>query len=181
MMIKMSISRLLFCSSLFLSGISVFAQELPYKQPNLPIEERVNDLLSRMTLEEKVAQIRHIHSWNIFNGQTLDTEKLKAFSKGMSWGFVEGFPLTGANCRKNMQLVQKFMVENTRLGIPVFTVAESLHGSVHEGSVIYPQNVALGSTFSPELAYRNAIYAGGVWRNLLERTRFFVVCLELQK
>ena len=141
-MIKMSISRLLFCSSLFLSGISVFAQELPYKQPNLPIEERVNDLLSRMTLEEKVAQIRHIHSWNIFNGQTLDTEKLKAFSKGMSWGFVEGFPLTGANCRKNMQLVQKFMVENTRLGIPVFTVAESLHGSVHEGSVIYPQNVA---------------------------------------
>ena len=156
MMIKMSISRLLFCSSLFLSGISVFAQELPYKQPNLPIEERVNDLLSRMTLEEKVAQIRHIHSWNIFNGQTLDTEKLKAFSKGMSWGFVEGFPLTGANCRKNMQLVQKFMVENTRLGIPVFTVAESLHGSVHEGSVIYPQNVALGSTFSPELAYRKA-------------------------
>ena len=156
MMIKMSISRLLFCSSLFLSGISVFAQELPYKQPNLPIEERVNDLLSRMTLEEKVTQIRHIHSWNIFNGQTLDTEKLKAFSKGMSWGFVEGFPLTGANCRKNMQLVQKFMVENTRLGIPVFTVAESLHGSVHEGSVIYPQNVALGSTFSPELAYRKA-------------------------
>lgn len=156
MMIKMSISRLLFCSSLFLSGMSVFAQELPYKQPNLPIEERVNDLLSRMTLEEKVAQIRHIHSWNIFNGQTLDTEKLKAFSKGMSWGFVEGFPLTGANCRKNMQLIQRFMVENTRLGIPVFTVAESLHGSVHEGSVIYPQNVALGSTFSPELAYRKA-------------------------
>lgn len=156
MMIKMSISRLLFCSSLFLSGISVFAQELPYKHPNLPIEERVNDLLSRMTLEEKVAQIRHIHSWNIFNGQTLDTEKLKAFSKGMSWGFVEGFPLTGANCRKNMQLIQRFMVENTRLGIPVFTVAESLHGSVHEGSVIYPQNVALGSTFSPELAYRKA-------------------------
>lgn len=78
MMIKMSISRLLFCSSLFLSGISVFAQELPYKQPNLPIEERVNDLLSRMTLEEKVAQIRHIHSWNIFNGQTLDTRETES-------------------------------------------------------------------------------------------------------
>lgn len=55
-----------------------------------------------------------------------------------------------------MQLIQKFMVENTRLGIPVFTVAESLHGSVHEGSTIYPQNIAMGSTFRPELAYRKA-------------------------
>lgn len=155
-MIKVNISRLLLCGSLLLSGISVFAQELPYKQSNLPAEVRVNDLLNRMTLEEKIAQIRHIHSWNIFNGQTLDIEKLKAFSKEMSWGFVEGFPLTGANCRKNMQLIQEFMVKNTRLGIPVFTVAESLHGSVHEGSVIYPQNVALGSTFCPDLAYRKA-------------------------
>ncbi|MCP9612778.1 glycoside hydrolase family 3 C-terminal domain-containing protein [Coprobacter tertius] len=155
-MIKESISRLLLCGCLFLTGISVFAQEPPYKQSQLPIQERVDDLLKRMTLEEKIAQIRHIHSWNIFDGQTLDIEKLKSFSKGWGWGFVEGFPLTGANCRKNMQAIQKFMVEETRLGIPIFTVAESLHGSVHEGSVIYPQNVALGSTFNPELAYRKA-------------------------
>lgn len=48
------------------------------------------------------------------------------------------------------------MVENTRLGIPIFTVAESLHGAVHEGSTIYPQNIALGSTFNLDLAYRKA-------------------------
>ena len=101
-------------------------------------------MLGRMTLEEKIAQIRHIHSWNVFNGQDLDMEKLGKFTGGVSWGFVEGFPLTGVNCKKNMQLIQKFMVENTRLGIPVFTVAESLHGSVHEGSTIYPQNIAMG-------------------------------------
>lgn len=83
-------------------------------------------------------------------------DKLKNFTGGLSWGFVEGFPLTGANCKKNMQLIQQFMVEHTRLGIPVFTVAESLHGSVHEGSTIYPQNIALGSTFRPDLAYRKA-------------------------
>lgn len=105
-MIKESISRLLLCGCLFLTGISVFAQEPPYKQSQLPIQERVDDLLKRMTLEEKIAQIRHIHSWNIFDGQTLDIEKLKSFSKGWGWGFVEGFPLTGANCRKNMQAIQ---------------------------------------------------------------------------
>lgn len=155
MMIKRNLLKL------FLFGLSLLpemssAQQWPYQQSSLPITERVDDLLGRMTLEEKIAQIRHIHSWNIFNGQELDMDKLKNFTGGLSWGFVEGFPLTGANCKKNMQLIQQFMVEHTRLGIPVFTVAESLHGSVHEGSTIYPQNIALGSTFRPDLAYRKA-------------------------
>ena len=154
-MIKRNRLKLLLSGFLLLPGM-IFAQQLPYRQSSLPISERVDDLLGRMTLEEKIAQIRHIHSWNVFNGQDLDMEKLGKFTGGVSWGFVEGFPLTGVNCKKNMQLIQKFMVENTRLGIPVFTVAESLHGSVHEGSTIYPQNIAMGSTFRPELAYRKA-------------------------
>ena len=139
-----------------LSGLSVFAQNEPYKNSILPIHDRIDDLLQRMTLSEKIAQIRHLHSWNIFNGQELDMQKLENFSGGMSWGFVEGFPLTGENCTENMFLIQKYMVENTRLGIPIFTVAESLHGVVHEGSTIYPQNIALGSTFNLDLAYRKA-------------------------
>lgn len=129
-------------------------QKLPYQRAGLPIEERVKDLIKRMTMEEKLAQIRHIHSWEIFNGQDLDRNKLDAKSKGISWGFVEGFPLTAENCAKNMLAIQRYMVENTRLGIPIFTVAESLHGVVHEGATVFPQNVALGSTFSPDLAYR---------------------------
>lgn len=132
------------------------AQQLPYKNSALPVQGRVEDLLQRMTLEEKIAQIRHIHSWNIFNGQELDKGKLAAFVGDIGWGFVEGFPLTGENCRKNMRAIQEYMIKNTRLGIPVFTVAESLHGSAHEGSTIFPQNIALGSTFNPELAYRKA-------------------------
>lgn len=90
---------------------------VPYKDPKLPIQQRVDDLLNRMTLEEKVAQIRHIHSWNIFNNQELDLDKLNAFVGDLSWGFVEGFPLTGENCRKNMQLIQEYMLTKTRLGV----------------------------------------------------------------
>lgn len=146
---------LVICMSLSVS--SSFAAKRPYQDKNLPIEERVNDLLKRMTIDEKIAQIRHLHSSNLFNGQELDMQKLEESSNGLCWGFVEGFPLTGENCRKNMRLIQQYMVEKTRLGIPIFTVAESLHGSVHEGSVIFPQNIALGSTFSPDLAYRKAV------------------------
>ena len=96
MMIKRNLLKL------FLFGLSLLpemssAQQWPYQQSSLPITERVDDLLGRMTLEEKIAQIRHIHSWNIFNGQELDMDKLKNFTGGLSWGFVEGFPLTGAN------------------------------------------------------------------------------------
>ena len=146
--------------SLFLFPFLVArGQAYPYKNASLPVGERVEDLLRRMTLEEKIAQIRHIHSWNIFDGQTLDEKKLSAFAGNIGWGFVEGFPLTGENCSKNMRLIQKYMIERTRLGIPVFTVAESLHGSAHEGSTIYPQNIALGSTFNPTLAYQKAASA----------------------
>lgn len=127
-----------------------------YKNPSYTAEERAADLLKRMTLEEKIAQIRHIHSWDVFDGQRLDTERMRSFVGDCCWGFVEGFPLTGESCHNNMNRIQKYMVDSTRLGIPVFTVAEALHGSVHEGSTIFPQNIALASTFNPNLAYRRA-------------------------
>ena len=128
-------------------------QTLPYKNPLLPTEMRVNDLLNRMTLEEKIAQIRHLHSWDVFDGQELNSEKLHRMCGGVGYGFFEGFPLTAASCRKTFREIQTYMVEKTRLGIPGFSVAESLHGVVHEGTTIYPQNIAMGSTFNPELAY----------------------------
>ena len=138
------------------AGMVVYGKVFPYKNSQLPVEQRVEDLLARMTLDEKIAQLRHIHSWDIFDGQNLDENKLASFAGDIGWGFVEGFPLTGENCGKHMRTIQKYMVERTRLGIPVFTVAESLHGSVHDGSTIFPQNVALGSTFNPGLAYEKA-------------------------
>lgn len=153
---RKKVFRLFAAGCLIFSAVSSFAAKKPYQDPKQPIENRVADLLKRMTIDEKIAQIRHLHSSDLFNEQELDMQKLEKSSGGLCWGFVEGFPLTGANCQKNMRQIQKYMVEKTRLGIPIFTVAESLHGSVHEGSVIYPQNVALGSTFNTDLAYQKA-------------------------
>ena len=149
-------SRLFLFPIFFLLVSFLRAQD--YKNPAFTPEQRAEDLLKRMTLEEKLAQIRHLHSWDIFDGQELNEDKLHRFTCGLPWGFVEGFPLTGESCHRHMRRIQQYMVDSTRLGIPIFTVAEALHGSVHEGSTIYPQNIALGATFHPALARLRACH-----------------------
>lgn len=152
----------LIVATCLLSTYSAQAKEdLPYKNPLLPVEVRVDDLLARMTLKEKIAQIRHLHSWNLFDGQTLNMNKLHNICGGVGYGFFEGFPLTASSCRDNFRRIQTYLVENTRLGIPGFVVAESLHGVVQEGCTIYPQNVAMGSTFNTDLAYEKTKHIAG--------------------
>ncbi len=149
-------------SSIICCSVFVSAQQIvPYKDASLPIERRVDDLLSRMTLEEKIAQISHLHSWNVFDGQKLNEEKLAQFCSDKGFGFFEGFPLTAANCRETFKIIQSYMLNQTRLGIPAFSVAESLHGVVHEGTTVFPQNIAMGSTFNPDLAYRKTTAISG--------------------
>lgn len=128
-------------------------QNVPYKNPLLPTEVRVNDLLQRMTLKEKIAQICHLHSITVFDGQQLNKKKLAQMCVHGGYGFFEGFPLTATSTRKAFREIQTYLIEQTRLGIPGFSVAESLHGVVQDGATIYPQNIALGSTFSVDLAY----------------------------
>ena len=138
------------------TGMPLQAQTLPYKNPALPVKERVQDLLERMTLEEKVSQLRHIHSENVFDDQQLSMDKVNSFCRNMSFGFVEGLPLYSENCHANFMKLQKYMVEETRLGIPVLITTEALHGMAQDGATLFPQNIALGSTFNPELAYRKS-------------------------
>ncbi len=142
--------------------VAVGENEKPlYKDSSAPVEQRINDLLSRMTLKEKIAQISHLHSWDVFDGQMLDMGKLEEQSGDIGFGFFEGFPLTAESCRNTFHEIQKYQLEKTRLGIPAFPVAEALHGVVHEGCTIYPQNIAMGSTFNPQLAYERARHIAG--------------------
>lgn len=143
------------------STLFAHAQQPVYKNKEMPIDLRVDNLLSLMTIDEKIAQIRHLHSYQIYDGQELNIEKLQKMVGNQAWGFVEGFPLTSASCATNMPIIQKYMIENTRLGIPIFTVTESLHGIVQEGASVFPQNIALGSTFDPKLAYQKTSAISG--------------------
>jgi len=134
---------------------------LPYKNPALSAAKRVKDLLSRMTLAEKAAQM--VGVWQQKSETLLDAEgnfdlrKAKAaFKHGNGLGQV-GRPSDagkGKDPREMAELtnaIQKFFIENSRLGIPVIFHEECLHGYVGNGSTSFPQPIGLAAMFNPEL------------------------------
>ena len=134
---------------------------LPYLNSALSPEKRVKDLLSRMTLEEKAAQMLCI--WQK-KPQTLvdaagkfDPAKAReSFKDGNGLGQVgrpsdAGKGLNARQMAETTNAIQKFFVENTRLGIPVVFHEECLHGHAAVDGTSFPQPIALGATFNPEL------------------------------
>lgn len=141
---------------LHLAGTILHTALPPYKDPTLSPEERTADLLGRMTLAEKVAQMRHLHFKHFNTEGKVDMEKLAASSGGHSWGCIEAFPYSSEQYMRAMYQIQKYMKEETRLGIPVIPVMEGLHGVVQDGSTVFPQAIAQGATFEPELVGKMA-------------------------
>jgi beta-glucosidase len=132
-----------------------------YKNPALPAAKRVKDLLARMTLDEKAAQMLCV--WQT-KAKTLvdadgnfDLAKAKsAFRKGHGLGQV-GRPSDaggGKDARGMAELtnaIQKFFLEKSRLGIPVVFHEECLHGHAAPGGTSFSQPIGLASTFDPDL------------------------------
>jgi beta-glucosidase len=146
----------------------------PYLDAELPVERRVADLLSRMTLEEKAAQMVGI--WQrkadllVDAAGRFDLEKARAgFANGHGLGQVgrpsdagsSGHePEKGRRPRAQAELtnaIQRFFMEETRLGIPVIFHEECLHGQAAVGATSFPQPIALAATFDP--ARVEALYA----------------------
>ncbi|MDH7460624.1 glycoside hydrolase family 3 N-terminal domain-containing protein [Chitinophagaceae bacterium 26-R-25] len=128
------------------------AVEAPlYKDAKAPIEARVKDLMKRMTLQEKVAQMQDLSFSEFADGKKIDTDKMDKRLRSIGYGVFEGMGLTVEEYAQAVNIIQHYTVEHTRLGIPVFTTSEALHGCVHGGATIYPQAIALGSTFNPSL------------------------------
>lgn len=132
-----------------------------YKNSALPSARRTRDLLSRMTLEEKAAQMVCI--WQKkpetlvdADGNFDEKKAKKAFRDGRGLGQV-GRPSDagkGKNAREMAELtnaIQKFFLENSRLGIPVMFHEECLHGHAAVDGTSFPQPIALGATFDPGL------------------------------
>src|SRR5215510_10877059 len=131
-----------------------------YKNPRLPVERRVADLLSRMTLEEKVAQLTclwsnrpQVNPQTDFATDRGDFSPAKA-AEVMKHGIGQiarqrerKGPREGATFANALQ---KWLVENTRLGIPAIFHDEILHGHMAKGSTSFPQPIALATTWDPE-------------------------------
>jgi beta-glucosidase len=140
------------------------AQSLPpYRDSKLPVEQRVADLLSRMTLEEKIAQL--VGTWQsnlpqgssgVFvdaSGNFLPDRAAVALKNGLG---EMTRPSTHRGPREEADFtntVQKWLRENTRLGIPVIFHEECLHGEAAPGGTSYPQAIGLASTWDPSLVH----------------------------
>jgi beta-glucosidase len=138
---------------------SARAANAPYRDARLPVERRVDDLLGRMTLEEKVAQMLGIWQGksNIIDRATGRFDPARAprwFRVGI--GRIER-PSDRHGARAEAEFtnaIQRWLRDSTRLGIPVIFHEEALHGLQGPEATSFPQALALASSFNPDLIER---------------------------
>jgi len=139
---------------------AVPAAPLPYQDPALSAEARLADLLGRMTLEEKVAQLQDFVPTDpkAFDEQGRFVGGASAAAlvngAGLVWpgdALFERFAKDPRTQIRSINSIQKYLQEHSRLKIPVFNLAEALHGYLAAGATSFPVPVALGSTWDPAL------------------------------
>ncbi len=148
------------------AGVGQSTARAHYKDHRRPIDERVEDLLGRMTLEEKVAQM--ICVWHQKDVQVLNSDgkpDVCVVQKHLPSGVGQIARLSDTNGgltpRQTAEFaneIQRIFVEHTRLGIPVIFHEECLHGLAGRDATSFPQPIGLAATFDPDLV--EEIYAG---------------------
>lgn len=140
----------------------------PYKNPNLTVDERVNDLLGRMTVQEKIRQLDMYWGKEVANmdaggheSESFSREKARKYLGDAGAGSVHDlYPLRSEISNE----IQKYLKEETRLGIPAIIVEEGLHGLCRKGSTSFPIPLNLSAAFDTALVRR-------VGRAIAEETR----------
>ncbi|MFJ3700756.1 MULTISPECIES: glycoside hydrolase family 3 N-terminal domain-containing protein [Streptomyces] len=140
-----------------------------FRDPEMPVADRVRDLLSRMTLTEKVGQVnQRMYGWDAYertgSGHRLTdafrAEVARFDGMGALYGLQRADPWSGVTAETGIgagdgarvsDAVQRHVVENTRLGIPVLLVEEMPHGLQALDGTLLPVNLAVGATWNPEL------------------------------
>src|SRR5690606_20774910 len=152
--------------------------DAPYWNASLPVEQRVADLLARMTLDEKVAQIITVwNSKNLIQNEDYTFSATKAaqvYPNGIGQIARPSDTLGPVSPRVERRRTidpsldyvidaQKWAMEQTRLGIPILFHEESLHGFAARDATSFPQSIGLASTWDPDLVREiNSLIAGEV-------------------
>jgi beta-glucosidase len=128
----------------------------PYQNSNLPTAERVADLLRRMSLDEKLAQMTIFglpaeHPRDAVEGP-LDVDLLRqALPQGVGGVGRVGLYRASREAAEAVNAIQQFAVNETRLGIPIFIIDEALHGLMGWEATSFPQAIGLAATWDPAL------------------------------
>ncbi|WP_206106079.1 glycoside hydrolase family 3 N-terminal domain-containing protein [Olivibacter sp. XZL3] len=138
-----------------------------YKDPKRPINERVKDLLDRMTIEEKVGQLSTLLGWEMYSKSdksiTVSNKFKEAIKKehiGMLWATLRADPWTKKTLETGLSpeeaamatnALQRYMADSTRLGIPLLLSEECPHGHMAIGTTVFPTAIGQASTWNPAL------------------------------
>ncbi len=128
-----------------------------YRDRTKQISTRVNDLLSRMNLDEKIAQLGSISVAPMLVNGKLSVKKAKEYMPngiGQMTAVARASGLPAKELARVNNDTQKYLCEQTRLGIPAIVHEECLSGYRAKGATIFPQNIGLASTWDPELVGR---------------------------
>ena len=120
----------------------------PYMNPSLSTDARVKDLLSRMSLEEKVRQMDLYRGEDFKTGQAFSPEKTAKAIDSLGVGAIHDiYPRTAGM----IDSLQKFVIAHNRWKIPAMIMCEMLHGYAGQGSTTFPMNIGLGATWDRDL------------------------------
>jgi beta-glucosidase len=153
------LATLIFCASVAAQQKPRSEDTPPYRNPKLAIEDRVADLLSRMTLEEKIGEIAPSRGQaHVIDPTGTFTDESAAATLNRWWDPDLEFPPKRAATLRNA--LQRYAREKTRLGIPQLFMGEALHGFMEYGSTSFPQAIGLASTWDPALVKQVFTAAG---------------------
>jgi beta-glucosidase len=154
---KKNVTFLFVVSVILFSTIKINSQnKYPYQDSSIPVEERVTDLIKRMTVDEKIQQLDMYWGKEVVN---MDKEGIESFSKEMleqtigktGVGSIHDFYPVKAELANE---IQKYAIENTRLGIPVMFIEEGLHGYLGTGGTVFPIPLGMSSMWDTALVHK---------------------------
>lgn len=135
-----------------------------YKRSDLPAEIRARDLLSKMTLEEKMMQLGSVWGYELLDqeGRFSEERANELLRHGIGQITRPGGAtnLEPAEVVKFVNQIQRYLVERTRLGVPAMIHEECLAGYMGLGATNFPQPIAMASTWDPDLVHRVACAIG---------------------
>jgi beta-glucosidase len=136
--------------SLCLSNLMMAQKMLPYKDAKLPVEKRIKDLLSRMTIEEKVGQLNQLNGGIMLGPKAEKDPSQKAKIQQVREGKISSFMnVVGA---AETRAVQKIAIEESRLGIPLLFALDVIHGH----KTVFPIPLAEACSWNLDLAKKTA-------------------------
>lgn len=138
------------------SSVNGSLANAPYKDPSLPVEDRIKDLLSRMTIQEKASQLMQgdISNWLNTTDGSFNRTGLELNFEQKAGQYYVGYPISWDWLADNIKIGQDYAVNETRLGIPAIVQTEGIHGFLIGNATIFNSPIGYACSFNRSLIER---------------------------